>query len=109
MRYRDYAGRISFMTRSDCYLHYHDGYLRNMCVAATDDIFEGPGTSTWKRTYVRKAGPLKVRIATWVFDFSYDPQSWKDWGIMVLRALPAGIAMTCVVSALLCKWSCHRC
>ncbi|KAJ4160089.1 hypothetical protein NW754_003213 [Fusarium falciforme] len=94
MRYRDYAGRISFKTRSDCYLHHHDGYLRNMCVAATDDIFEGPGTSTWKRTYVRKVAPMKVRIATWVFDFSYDPQSWEDWGIMILRALPAGIAMS---------------
>ncbi|RSM04825.1 hypothetical protein CDV31_009852 [Fusarium ambrosium] len=96
MRHRDYAGRVSYKARSDRYLHHNDGYLRNMYVAATDDIYEGPGTSTWKRTYVRKVAPMKVRIATWVIDFSYDPQSWEDWGIMVLRALPAAIAMALV-------------
>lgn len=69
-----------------------------MYIACTDDIFEGPGTSTWKRTYVHKVGALKVRIATWVIDFAYDPASWEDWGIMVLRALPAALAMTFVVS-----------
>jgi hypothetical protein len=67
-------------------------------VACVDDIYEGPGTSTWKRTYVRKVAPLKVRIATWIIDFSYDPQSWEDWGIMVLRTFPAAIAMMLVVS-----------
>ncbi|KAF4980287.1 hypothetical protein FZEAL_3658 [Fusarium zealandicum] len=96
MRHRDYAGRISFKTRSDRYLHHNDGYLRNIYVAATDEIFEGPGTSTWKRTYVRKVAPMKVRIATWVIDFTYDPRSWEDWGIMILRALPAAIAMALV-------------
>lgn len=43
---------------------------------------------------------MKVRIATWVIDFAYDPKSWKDWGIMVLRALPAALAMNLVVSCL---------
>jgi hypothetical protein len=69
-----------------------------MYVACVDDIYEGPGTSTWKRTYVRKVAPLKVRIATWIIDFSYDPQSWEDWGIMVLRTFPAALAMALVVS-----------
>ncbi|CAG7559606.1 unnamed protein product [Fusarium equiseti] len=94
IRHRDFAGRVSFKTRSDRYLHPNDGYLRNMYVACVDDIYEGPGTSTWKRTYVRKVAPMKVRIATWIIDFSYDPQSWEDWGIMVLRTLPAALAMT---------------
>lgn len=98
IRHRDYAGRVSFKPRSDRYLHHNDGYLRNMYVACVDDIYEGLGTSTWKRTYVRKVAPMKVRIATWIIDFSYDPQSWGDWGIMVLRTLPAAIAMALVVS-----------
>ncbi|KAF4962616.1 hypothetical protein FSARC_9286 [Fusarium sarcochroum] len=98
MRHRDYAGRVAFKPRSDRYLHHNDGYLRNMYVACTDDIYEGPGTSTWKRTYVRKVAPLKVRIATWIIDFSYDPQSWEDWGIMALRTFPAAIGMA------LCFW-----
>ncbi|KIL95921.1 hypothetical protein FAVG1_00659 [Fusarium avenaceum] len=98
MRHRDYAGRVSFKPRSDRYLHHNDGYLRNMYVACVDDIYEGPGTSTWKRTYVRKVAPLKVRIATWIIDFSYDPKSWEDWGIMLLRTFPAAIGMA------LCFW-----
>ncbi|KAH7144513.1 hypothetical protein B0J13DRAFT_595923 [Dactylonectria estremocensis] len=83
-------------TRSDRYLHHNDGYLRNLHVACTDDIYTGSGNSTWKRTYVRKVTPLKVRLATWVVDFSYDPESWADWSIMILRALPAAFAMTFV-------------
>ncbi|RGP75791.1 hypothetical protein FLONG3_5548 [Fusarium longipes] len=98
IRHRDYAGRVEYKTRSDRYLHPNDGHLRNMYVACVDDIYDGPGTSTWKRTYVRKVAPLKVRIATWIIDFSYDPQSWEDWGIMVLRTFPAAIAMA------LCFW-----
>jgi hypothetical protein len=99
MRHRDYAGRVSFKPRSDRYLHHNDGYLRNMYVACVDDIYEGPGTSTWKRTYVRKVAPLKVRIATWIIDFSYDPKSWEDWGIMLLRTFPAAIGMALCVSS----------
>jgi hypothetical protein len=70
-----------------------------MYVAATDEIYEGPGTSTWKRTYVQQVAPWKVRLATWVVDFTYDPNSWEDWWFMVLRALPATLAMNLVVSA----------
>lgn len=98
LRHRDYAMRVYYKPRSDRYLHHNDGYLRNMYVACTDEIFEGPSTSTWRRTFVQKVGPLKVRIATWVIDFSYDPESWNDWGIMVLRALPAALTMSFVVS-----------
>jgi hypothetical protein len=75
-----------------------------MYVACVDAIYEGPGTSTWKRTYVRKVAPMKVRIATWIIDFSYDPKSWEDWGIMVLRTFPAAIAMALVVSCMLMRY-----
>ncbi|KAF5000203.1 hypothetical protein FGRMN_2017 [Fusarium graminum] len=98
MRHRDFAGRVKFKPRSDRYLHHNDGYLRNVYVSCVDDIYQGPGTSTWKRTYVRKIAPLKVRIATWIIDFSYDPKSWEDWGIVLLRTLPAAIGM------ILCFW-----
>jgi len=65
-----------------------------LIVQCTDDIFEGPGNSTWQRTYIRNVSPLKSRIATWVLDFGHDPESWADWTFMILRALPASIAMT---------------
>jgi hypothetical protein len=97
-RHRDFASRVSYKPLSDRYIHPNDGYLRKMIVQSADDIYNGPGNSTWQRTYVRKMAPLKVRIATWVVDFSYDPESWEDWWIMFLRSLPAAIAMTLVVS-----------
>jgi hypothetical protein len=97
-RHRDFAGRVCSKPKSDRYLHHQDGHLRNLIVQCTDDIFEAPGNSTWQRTYIRKVSPLKARVATWVIDFSYDPESWEDWGVMILRAFPAAIAMTFFVS-----------
>lgn len=69
-----------------------------MYVAATDEIYDAKGTSTWKRTYIQTVAPWKVRIATWVVDFTYDPESWGDWWMMVARALPAALFMNLVVS-----------
>ncbi|KAM7183966.1 hypothetical protein V8F20_012405 [Naviculisporaceae sp. PSN 640] len=97
-RHRDSAGRVTILPRSDQYLSHIDGRLCYLHVQCTDDIFEAPGNATWSRTYIRKVSPLKARAATWVIDFSYDPESWKDWGVMILRAFPAAIAMT------LCFW-----
>ena len=82
---------------SDRYLHHRDGYLRNLIVQCTDDIFEAPGNGTWQRTYIRNASPLKSRVGSWVIDFGHDPDSWKPWCVMVLRAFPAAIAMSFLV------------
>ncbi|RYP55740.1 hypothetical protein DL769_010060 [Monosporascus sp. CRB-8-3] len=119
-RHRDFAGRVRTGPMEDRYLHHLDGRLRKLIVACSDDLFEGPDNTTWRRTYVRSehflelfvplipqfestnfrmetfrmVSPLKVRIATWVIDFSYDPKSWEDWWIMLLRAFPAAFAMS---------------
>ena len=77
-RHVDFVGREKLLTYSDRYLHHNDGYLRNLYVAYTDELFAGPANTTWRRTYIRNAVPLKVRIATWVIDFNYDPESWED-------------------------------
>lgn len=96
-RHVDFAGREKKLTYSDRYLHHNDGYLRNLIVACTDELFEAQGNTTWRRTYIRSAAPLKIRIATWVIDFSYDPESWQDWSVQLLRAVPAAFAMAFVV------------
>lgn len=93
-RHRDFAGRVRTGPMEDRYLHHLDGRLRKLIVACSDDLFEGPDNTTWRRTYVRMVSPLKVRIATWVIDFSYDPKSWEDWWTTLLRALPAAFAMS---------------
>jgi hypothetical protein len=89
---------VSEKPLSDRYLHHYNGYLRKLIVQCTDDIFEAKSNVTWSRTYVRKQAPLKVRMATWVIDFSYDPESWNDWWVMILRAFPAAIGMSLAVS-----------
>jgi hypothetical protein len=99
-RHRDYADRIVNKSKSDRYLHHRNGKLRNLIVQCTDEIFRGPANTTWQRTYVRNASPLSIRIATWVVDFT-DPESWEDWGSMLLRAFPAAFALLfCVRFAL---------
>ncbi|KAH8887306.1 hypothetical protein GQ53DRAFT_873055 [Thozetella sp. PMI_491] len=92
-RHCDWAGRVKIGPHEDRYIHPIDGRLRKLIVATTDDIFEAPGTTTWRRTYVRKTSPLAVRLATWVIDFSYDPKSWEDYMVMLLRTFPAALAM----------------
>ncbi|KAK3936410.1 hypothetical protein QBC46DRAFT_419300 [Diplogelasinospora grovesii] len=96
-RHRDKAGRVrDKLPYEDRYIHHYDGKLRKLIVACTDEIFVNQSTSTWRRTYVRKVSPLTVRLATWVIDFTYDPASWEDWWVMLLRAFPAAMAMQCV-------------
>ena len=97
-RHRDWQNRVFTGPYEDRYIHHYDGRLRKLIVACTDDIFQESNTATWRRTYVRKVSPLKVRVATWVIDFSYEPDSWEDWGIMLLRAFPAALAIQFLVS-----------
>jgi hypothetical protein len=97
-RHRDAAGREAYRGRSDRYLHVNSAHLRNLYVACTDDIYEAPGTSTWKRTYVQKVASMRIRLATWVLDFNYKPKNWSDWAVSVLRSLPVTLAMSLWVS-----------
>ncbi|ORY61638.1 uncharacterized protein BCR38DRAFT_411492 [Pseudomassariella vexata] len=92
-RHRDAAGRVSNKPLQDRYLHPLDGRLRKLIVASTDDIYEAPGTSTWRRTYIRNVYPWNVRISTWVIDFHHDPDSWKAWFFILGRAFVANIAL----------------
>lgn len=91
--HRDAFGRISKKPLMDRYLHPLDGKLRKLIVASTDDIYKGPGTSTWRRTYVRNVAPWNVRIATWVMDCHQDPNSLTAYLEMLLRALVANVAL----------------
>ena len=97
-RHRDFVGRVKEGPMEDRYLHHDDGKLRKLIVACSDELFEGADNTTWRRTYVRMVSPLRVRIATWVIDSSYDPKSWNDWWIMLLRAFPAAFATSLFVS-----------
>ncbi|KAK6532505.1 hypothetical protein TWF281_006694 [Arthrobotrys megalospora] len=97
-RYRDFAGRVCEKPLHERYLHHDDGTLRKLIVSCTDSIYQGPGTSTWRRTYVRNVSELTVRIATWIIGYNENPGTWKTYAIQVARALPASLLMA------LCMW-----
>lgn len=82
----------------DKYLSPYDGRLVKLHVQTTDELYNAPGTTTWRRTYIRNVAPMNVRIATWTIDFSNDPQSWKDWGMILLRFIPSSFVLTFFVS-----------
>lgn len=92
-RHRDAFGRVKKKPMMDRYLHPLDGKLRKLIVSSSDDIYEGPGTSTWRRTYIRNVAPWNVRISTWVMDFHQDPNSWPAYFYMLLRAMVANVAL----------------
>ncbi|KAL3422677.1 3-hydroxyisobutyrate dehydrogenase protein [Phlyctema vagabunda] len=92
-RHRDAMSRVSKNLIDDRYLSPWDGHLAKLHVQATDEIYVKAGTSTWRRTYVRPVAPFNVRIATWPIDFSVDVDSWKDWGFVLLKFIPASFAL----------------
>jgi hypothetical protein len=86
--------RVRVFQMDDRYLSPYNGHLAKMHVQATDQLYDGQGTTTWRRTYIRSVAPMSNRIATWPIDFVVDPQSWKDWGIILLKFIPASFALT---------------
>ncbi|KAK6348034.1 hypothetical protein TWF718_005854 [Orbilia javanica] len=96
-RYRDFASRICEKPLNERYLDHDDGSLRKLTVACTDDIYQAPGTSTWRRTYVRNVSELKVRIGTWIIAYNDNPGTWKTYGIQVARAFLASMLMVLLV------------
>lgn len=97
-RHRDSMNRVFNGPMDDRYLSPWDGHLAKLHVQATDELYNAMGTTTWRRTYIRNVAPMNVRIATWVIDFSTDPQSWRDWWLMLLRFIPSSLALTFLVS-----------
>jgi hypothetical protein len=99
-RHRDGMDRVCVFQMDDRYLSPYNGHLAKLHVQATDQLYDDQGTTTWRRTYIRSVAPLSNRIATWPIDFAVDPQSWKDWGIILLKFIPASFALTfCVINS----------
>lgn len=82
----------------DRYLSPFDGHLAKLHVQSTDELYQGQGNTTWRRTYVRSVATWVERLATWPIDFSVDPQSWKDWGMVLLRFIPASLVLSLLAS-----------
>jgi len=105
-RHRDCDRRETMHRLTDRYIHHHEGKLRTLMVACSDDVWAAAMSkrsgSTWRRTYVRKMAPFRVRIVSWVVDFSKS-RSCGWYCVELLKSIPATIVMTALVSLSFCS------
>ena len=64
-RHRDWMGRIWIGPEDDRYLSSHDGRLAELVVQTASELCNRPTNVTWKRTTIRNATPLMLRIVCW--------------------------------------------
>ena len=86
-RHRDAAGRIFNGIEEDRFIAL-DRHIERMMVQCTDEIYEGPRNSTWRRTFVRNMAPWAVRIANWPLNKTpLNKQHWstEDWFWVVVK------------------------
>jgi len=100
-RHRDASRRTTKKRLTDRYLHHQDGRLRNLIVAASDDIWamalSGRNETTWRRTYVRKTAPYVVRMASWVIDWTVK-RDCGSYTLELCKAFCFMLGMICMVS-----------
>jgi hypothetical protein len=72
-----------------------------MMVQCTDEIYEGPRNSTWRRTFVRNKAPAAIRVANWPMNTApLDSEHWSqhDWMLIVLKWPVSCIVLSVMVS-----------
>ncbi|KAK0712119.1 hypothetical protein B0H67DRAFT_493156, partial [Lasiosphaeris hirsuta] len=99
--HRDHARRETIHALSDRYLHSGDGKLRTLMVACTDDIWEmamaKKNETTWRRTYIRKMAPYRVRLASWVIDYTGE-RSCGSYAVELMQSFCFMAVMMAVVT-----------
>ncbi|KAM3077360.1 hypothetical protein ACMFMG_006710 [Clarireedia jacksonii] len=64
--HRDALGRQLYSDRfDDRYINPETGCLEELVVQCTDDVYYGPRTATYKRTFIRNGAPKTLRLANW--------------------------------------------
>lgn len=103
-RHRDGMGREKYTTEDDRYLSPWDGRLAKLVVQCTDELYDGPQNTTWRRTFIRNWGPILLRVANWPTKTvsSSNPAEWsgEDWGMIIVRWIPSVLALYCLVRLL---------
>lgn len=85
----------------DRYISPLTGHVMELVVQATDEIYNGPGHTTYMRTYIRNMSPIMLRIATWPtlpLDFLPGKMENRDVGWVIAKWLPSCLALALMVS-----------
>ncbi|KAL1615920.1 hypothetical protein SLS54_008754 [Diplodia seriata] len=96
-RHRDGMTRVWQGAEDDRYLSPYDGHIAKLVVQCTDDIYENPGNSTYRRTYIRNVSTKMLRLANWPtshFDFAKGEYREFGTGWLIAKWIPACLALT---------------
>ncbi|KAJ9606942.1 hypothetical protein H2200_008953 [Cladophialophora chaetospira] len=86
-RHRDAVNRVVNKIEEDRFIQI-DRHIERMMVQCTDEIYEGPRNSTWRRTFVRNMAPWAIRIANWPLNTTpIDAKHWsnEDWMWIIVK------------------------
>ncbi|KUJ09354.1 uncharacterized protein LY89DRAFT_701395 [Mollisia scopiformis] len=96
-RHRDSMARVYRRPAAERYLNSLDGKLSKLLVQTVDEIYNGHTTQhSWRRTYIRKVGPVMLRAAYWPFKRApsdSDDMTGDDKLAIAIRWLPACFAL----------------
>lgn len=86
-RHRDAVNRIYKGIEDDRFIA-RDRHIERMMVQSSDDIWDGPRNSTWRRTFVRNMAPWSIRIANWPLNTTpIGAEHWspEDWTWIIVK------------------------
>jgi hypothetical protein len=78
----------------DRYISSFDGKIKKLVVQASDDIYDAPGNTTWRRTFIRNVSPFHLRVANWPTTHYYGPE---DLPLTMLKWLMASGMLLVIV------------
>jgi hypothetical protein len=85
----------------DRFILPYDVHLARMLVQTTDDVYDGPGNATWRRTFIRNVAPYVIRIANWPFNsVKVNKEYWDstDWTMIILKWPVSCLGLAIMVS-----------
>lgn len=93
--------RSKFFMLEDYYLSPSDCHLAKLMVQSSQEVYEANPNSTWRRTFVRDASPLLLRVANWVLESIPNddrPMTGEEIMKVVAKWIPSNIALLFLVS-----------
>lgn len=102
-RHRDIMQRHTHgFEDTDYYLSPYDGHLAKLVVQAAQELYDSEANFTWRRTFIRNASPVPLRITNWAIGSIKEDEEMtgRDWALAAGKWLPAVAALGLLVNAL---------
>lgn len=99
--HRDAMGRSKYFMPGDYYLSPTDFHLAKLMVQCSQEVYDANPNCTWRRTFVRDASPLLLRVANWVLESIPNeerPMTQEEATTVAAKWIPAIIAILFLVS-----------